>query len=97
MVASGAITSTLGVITSLSCIAVLLASPMGGALLVCARARYLSAPCPLGSTRRHDSTTPQGYLTSRETVLLEAASDVEIVAQGLPLAWEGLSASFIPY
>src|SRR5262249_70813 len=46
MVASGAISSTLGVITSLSCIVVLLASPMGGALLVCTRARYLPAPCP---------------------------------------------------
>src|SRR4029453_899451 len=46
MVASGAITSTLGVITSLSCIVVLLASPRGSALLVCTRARYLPAPCP---------------------------------------------------
>src|SRR4030095_13352712 len=46
MVASGAITVTLDVITSLSCIAVLLASPIGGALLVCARARYLPALCP---------------------------------------------------
>src|SRR5262245_35844169 len=46
MVASGAITVTLDAITSLSCIAVLLASPIGGALLVCARARYLPALCP---------------------------------------------------
>src|SRR5262245_16414460 len=45
MVASGAITSTLDVITSLSCIVVLLASPVDGAPLGYARAR-LPAPRP---------------------------------------------------
>src|SRR4030095_13094677 len=53
MVASGAITSTLGVITSLSCIVVLLASPMGATLLVCARAYHLPALCP---SREHSQT-----------------------------------------
>src|SRR2546423_9453773 len=89
MVASGAITSTLGVITSLSCIVVLLASPVDGALLVYARAR-------LGSTRRQDSATLQGHLASREALLQKAASNAECVAVGPPLAWEHFSASFIP-
>src|SRR5215467_11561495 len=58
MVASGAITSTLGVITSLSCIVVLLASSIGGALPVCTRACYLPAPCP---SRALEGTTPPPY------------------------------------